>query len=174
VAFGNFKAGYVIAERADTSILRDPYTKKPYVYFYATQGLEALIQPTVEGAPINTPPTAPALGQQFLTGSSPTGAWVGNPGALATWTSGGWRFIAPKDGLCAIDRSTGLNWRYMTGQWRAGVVDASEVRIGGQKVLGSRRNAIASPNGGVTVDIEGRAAIDAVLNALRDHGLIAL
>ncbi|WP_114228754.1 phage major capsid protein [Sphingomonas sediminicola] len=36
VAFGNFKAGYIIAERSETSILRDPYTKKPYVYFYAT------------------------------------------------------------------------------------------------------------------------------------------
>lgn len=37
VAFGNFKAGYTITERAETSILRDPYTKKPYVYFYATK-----------------------------------------------------------------------------------------------------------------------------------------
>jgi len=37
VAFGNFKAGYIIAERAETTILRDPYTKKPYVYFYATK-----------------------------------------------------------------------------------------------------------------------------------------
>ena len=37
IAFGNFKAGYTIAERAATQILRDPYTKKPYVYFYATK-----------------------------------------------------------------------------------------------------------------------------------------
>jgi len=37
IAFGNFKAGYVIAERAATSILRDPYTHKPYVHFYATK-----------------------------------------------------------------------------------------------------------------------------------------
>lgn len=37
IAFGNFKAGYVITERAETSILRDPYSKKPYVYFYATK-----------------------------------------------------------------------------------------------------------------------------------------
>ncbi|GAA4026960.1 phage major capsid protein [Sphingomonas rosea] len=39
IAFGNFKAGYIITERAETSILRDPYTKKPYVYFYATKRL---------------------------------------------------------------------------------------------------------------------------------------
>jgi HK97 family phage major capsid protein len=37
IAFGNFKAGYVIAERNATSILRDPYTHKPYVHFYATK-----------------------------------------------------------------------------------------------------------------------------------------
>ena len=37
IAFGNFNAGYTIAERNETSILRDPYTKKPYVYFYATK-----------------------------------------------------------------------------------------------------------------------------------------
>jgi HK97 family phage major capsid protein len=37
VAFGNFKAGYTIAERGATTILRDPYTHKPYVHFYATK-----------------------------------------------------------------------------------------------------------------------------------------
>jgi HK97 family phage major capsid protein len=37
IAFGNFKAGYVIAERNATTILRDPFTHKPYVHFYATK-----------------------------------------------------------------------------------------------------------------------------------------
>jgi HK97 family phage major capsid protein len=37
IAFGNFKAGYLITERAETAILRDPYTNKPFVYFYATK-----------------------------------------------------------------------------------------------------------------------------------------
>ncbi|MES2146773.1 MAG: phage major capsid protein [Pseudomonadota bacterium] len=37
IAFGNFKAGYVIAERGETMILRDPYSHKPYVHFYATK-----------------------------------------------------------------------------------------------------------------------------------------
>jgi len=39
VAFGNFSAGYVIAERAATRILRDPYSHKPFVHFYATKRL---------------------------------------------------------------------------------------------------------------------------------------
>ncbi len=37
IAFGNFKAGYLIAERSETVILRDPYTNKPFVNFYATK-----------------------------------------------------------------------------------------------------------------------------------------
>ena len=37
IAFGNFQAGYVIAERSDNSILRDPFSNKPFVHFYAVK-----------------------------------------------------------------------------------------------------------------------------------------
>jgi HK97 family phage major capsid protein len=37
IAFGNFKAGYLITERRATTILRDPFTNKPFVNFYATR-----------------------------------------------------------------------------------------------------------------------------------------
>jgi HK97 family phage major capsid protein len=37
IAFGNFRAGYLIAERSETQILRDPFTHKPFVHFYATK-----------------------------------------------------------------------------------------------------------------------------------------
>jgi HK97 family phage major capsid protein len=37
IAFGNFRNGYLIAERTTTTILRDPYTNKPFVHFYATK-----------------------------------------------------------------------------------------------------------------------------------------
>ena len=37
IAFGNFKSGYLIAERRETTILRDPFTNKPFVNFYATK-----------------------------------------------------------------------------------------------------------------------------------------
>ena len=37
IAFGNFRNGYLIAERKATTILRDPFTNKPYVNFYATK-----------------------------------------------------------------------------------------------------------------------------------------
>jgi HK97 family phage major capsid protein len=37
IAFGNFRLGYLVAERSETQILRDPYTNKPFVSFYATK-----------------------------------------------------------------------------------------------------------------------------------------
>jgi HK97 family phage major capsid protein len=37
IAFGNFRHGYVIAERSATQVLRDPFTNKPFVHFYATK-----------------------------------------------------------------------------------------------------------------------------------------
>jgi HK97 family phage major capsid protein len=37
IAFGNFRAGYLIAEHGATKVLRDPFTNKPFVHFYATR-----------------------------------------------------------------------------------------------------------------------------------------
>ena len=37
VAFGDFNAGYTIAERPDLRILRDPFSAKPHVMFYASK-----------------------------------------------------------------------------------------------------------------------------------------
>ncbi len=39
IAFGNFKHGYVVADRTDVRVLRDPYSNKPFVNFYATKRL---------------------------------------------------------------------------------------------------------------------------------------
>ena len=37
LAFGNFKSGYTIVDRAGIETLRDPYSSKPYVEFYTTK-----------------------------------------------------------------------------------------------------------------------------------------
>ncbi|SFR04769.1 phage major capsid protein [Poseidonocella sedimentorum] len=37
IAFGDFSAGYTVAERPDLRILRDPFSAKPNVIFYATK-----------------------------------------------------------------------------------------------------------------------------------------
>lgn len=37
IAFGDFKAGYLINDRYGIRVLRDPYSNKPYVHFYTTK-----------------------------------------------------------------------------------------------------------------------------------------
>lgn len=37
LAFGDFSAGYTVAERPDLRVLRDPFSAKPHVLFYATK-----------------------------------------------------------------------------------------------------------------------------------------
>jgi HK97 family phage major capsid protein len=37
IAFGDFRAGYTVAERPDVRVLRDPFSAKPHVLFYATK-----------------------------------------------------------------------------------------------------------------------------------------
>ena len=37
IAFGDFEAGYTVAERPDLRVLRDPFSAKPHVLFYATK-----------------------------------------------------------------------------------------------------------------------------------------
>jgi len=37
IAFGDFAAGYTVAERPDVRILRDPFSAKPHVLFYASK-----------------------------------------------------------------------------------------------------------------------------------------
>ncbi|WP_282078331.1 phage major capsid protein [Epibacterium ulvae] len=37
IAFGDFEAGYTIAERPDLRVLRDPFSAKPHVLFFATK-----------------------------------------------------------------------------------------------------------------------------------------
>lgn len=37
IAFGNWQEGYQIVDRANITLLRDPYSAKPYVEFYVTK-----------------------------------------------------------------------------------------------------------------------------------------
>ena len=43
IAFGNFRAGYLVVERGETQVLRDPYSNKPFVHFYATKRVGGMV-----------------------------------------------------------------------------------------------------------------------------------
>ena len=44
IAFGDFARGYVVVDRRGVSILRDPYSAKPYVLFYTTKRVGGGVQ----------------------------------------------------------------------------------------------------------------------------------
>jgi HK97 family phage major capsid protein len=44
LAFANLARAYLIADRLGVSILRDPYSNKPFVHYYATKRVGGGIQ----------------------------------------------------------------------------------------------------------------------------------
>jgi HK97 family phage major capsid protein len=44
IAFGDFAKGYLIVDRADVRVLRDPYSSKPFVMFYVTKRVGGGVQ----------------------------------------------------------------------------------------------------------------------------------
>jgi HK97 family phage major capsid protein len=44
VAFGDFSRGYLISDRSGVTVLRDPYTNKPYVNFYTVKRVGGAVQ----------------------------------------------------------------------------------------------------------------------------------
>lgn len=134
--------------------------------------LDIAAQAAVLAVGLDNPPVDPAPGECWIVGTAPTGAWNGYVGALAGWTAGGWRFVAPTPGMTAWSIADDMSARYEAGTWWLGEIRAERVLIDGVQVLGPRGSAIPDPAGGVSVDAEARAAISAMLNALRSHGLI--
>lgn len=139
----------------------------------ALQTIDIAVAGAVEQASIQDPPSTPALGACYILGNSPTGAWAGNPQYMAGWTSGGWRLVAPLEGMSVYVKATGHDARYHNGAWELGVFRGASLMIGGVQVVGSRMAAIPAPTGGTTVDNQVRNAVNQILAALVQHGLIA-
>lgn len=131
-----------------------------------------LVAAAAEDGPVDTPPASPVIGACYIVGPTPTNDWVGNPLALAGYSSGGWRYVAPIDGMSVYVKSQGLWASYRAGSWEMGQIRGSSVVIDDQQVVGSREAAIPSVTGGTVVDNEARATIELILGAMRQHGLI--
>ena len=100
---------------------------------------DALLHCAIEGTAA-APPVLPANGANWLVGTSPSGDWAGQAGKVACRQAGVWLFIAPRDGMRVLDRSSGQEKHYF-GSWQA-------------------PSAPAVPSGGSTIDTEARAAIE--------------
>lgn len=115
--------------------------------------LDALVHAAVVAGPVADPPSEPAEGQCWIVGSSPTGAWTGHVSAVAVWTSGGWRFVAPRQAMRVARLSDGAQLRFDGESWSEPVL-------------------IAAPAGGSTIDSEARSVIAALIGQLAAHGLL--
>ena len=135
--------------------------------------LDIVVQASVVAGGLDQPPESPAAGQSWIVGANPTGDWSDRVDTIAGWTGGGWRFIAPTEGMIVWVEAVSVPWRYADGGWRAGDLAGDRVSIGGVQVVGPQVGAVAAPDGGAVVDAEARGAVSAILAALRAHGLIA-
>ena len=106
-----------------------------------------LIHPAIEGVAAE-PPGGAADGSTWLVAMGASGAFAGQAGKLASLQAGTWVFAAPRDGLRVLDRQTGQHILF-AGDWR-------------------RPAAPPAPQGGPVVDSEARAAIAALVAALRE------
>ena len=137
------------------------------------QLLDLAAFPVVEQVGVNDPPASPVLGDCYIVGASPTGAWVGHALSVAGYTSGGWRYLVPHTGMTVYVKATDQSACFRSGAWEIGIIRGSSLFIGGTQVVGTQVAAVASPSGGTVIDTQARGAIDQILVAMREHGLIA-
>jgi hypothetical protein len=154
-------------------LLQPGQAQKEMVHNEALTLVDAALHPVAQTAGDNAPPAAPEPGQCWIVGNAPIGDWAGEVGRIAAWTPGGWRFVAPTPGITAWLVDAAVWARYYGSGWRTGLLPAAALHIAGEQVVGARQGAIGDPAGGGTIDAEARAAIGAMLAALRGHGLIA-
>lgn len=158
-----------------TARLHLPYilpgqAQKEIFHNEALARLDVAVAPAVEGIAA-APPAAPEEGRCWIVAGPATGAWTDHEGLLACWSPGGWRFVAPVVGMLVWKKAERL-WVYWTGSaWSDGELPASRIVVQGKQVMGPRQAAVPSPSGGTTIDVEARLAIDALIVALKSHGL---
>jgi hypothetical protein len=138
----------------------------------ALNRVDMLLQPVVQSIGSDTPPPNPIVGDCWVCGAAPTGLWAGQAHAIAGWTDGGWRFVAPRHGTFVWVANDALFAQWNGTNWIVGAVAANGVYVEGVQVLGRRQIAIPDPTGGTVVDASARTAISAILAALRQHGIV--
>jgi hypothetical protein len=135
--------------------------------------IDLLVQANAISLGTTVPPSAPVAGQNWVIGSTPSGAWAGQAGRLAGWTDGGWRFVEPSEGMMVWINEVSEFAQYSGRAWVLGEVRGARLVVGGNQVVGAQAPAISGAASGATIDVQARIAIDAILSALRGHGLIA-
>jgi hypothetical protein len=161
-----------LTDRLGLPLLAAGQAQKEVTHNEALMLLDLTVQTIVESADLSVPPVSPSPGQCWIVASGGSGDWADRDTSLAGWTAGGWIFAVPGAGwrAWAIDRAGDI--QFDGTDWNEEPVRDDGYYVDGERVVGGREAAIASPAGGAVQDAEARAAIAAILTALRSHGLI--
>ena len=135
--------------------------------------IDGLLHPVAETTALSSPPSDPAVGRLWLVGTDAAGAWAGQDGRIALWTEGGWRFVTPTPAMTVWIADAGLWAQWNGSHWEEGVLSVRAVRCAGVQVVGAQQPPIPPAAGGTVVDHQARDTLSAVLDAMRNHGLIA-
>ena len=111
----------------DLPYIQPTQAQKHVTHNEAVELLDLIVQLTVQEFDAETPPVAPIEGQTWALGSSPTDAWAGYDGQLASYRGGGWLFIAPKEGWRAWGEVEGVLRVYSSGGWERSEAEFSNV-----------------------------------------------
>jgi hypothetical protein len=152
-------------------LLQPGQAQKEMYHNEALARLDMAAQAVVFAGLADSPPAEPEIGDCWIVGATPSGAWAGHADAIAGWTGSGWRFLGAFEGLRAWQRDSPGFALFTQGEWRSGEAHGRLI-VDGIQVVGPRADAIAEPAGGSTVDSQARDAIAAILAALREHGLV--
>ena len=112
--------------------------------------IDAILHPSVEGS-LATPPANPAAGESWLIASPGQDAWAGFDDNLATFSGSEWKLAQPRPGMRIFDKASRQYLHFDNGWWAASEPSAIE--------------------GGTQVDVEARAAIAELVDALRNIGV---
>jgi Protein of unknown function (DUF2793) len=161
------------SDRLKLPLLAAAQAQKEVTHNEALAIADIAVQAVVQSVAPATVPTTASPGQCWIVGSTPTGAWAGQGGAIAAWTSGGWRFLAPFEGMIAWSIADDVTVRRTATEWVVGGLTAKKVIVGGDQVVAGRQPRVLPPTGGATIDSQARAAIAAIIAGLEAHGLFS-
>lgn len=94
--------------RLSLPLLDAAQAQKHVTHNEALIALDSLVHLAVKARDVNAAPAAPAEGDAYLVGASPSGAFAGHANCVAAFDSGGWEFRAPRAGFRVFVESGGL------------------------------------------------------------------
>ncbi len=107
-----------ISPNLSLPLIQAAQAQKYVTHSEAIELLDMIVHLTVQGFTAETPPALALEGQSWALGASPTGAWAGQAGNIASWRGGGWLFVTPVVGWQAWGVSEAKLRVYTSSGWQ--------------------------------------------------------